>query len=185
MYEIYKMKLVILDRDGVINQDSPDYVKAADEWIPIPGSIEAIAQLTGADYEIVIATNQSGIGRGLFNERELAEMHTKMHNLVEQAGGKITEIFYCPHKPEDECDCRKPKTGLLEAIAEKFATQLKGIPFVGDSLKDIEAARTMGCEPILVKTGKGLTTLKQLKTTNDILVCKNLKEAVTRILAVY
>lgn len=153
------MKLIILDRDGVINQDSDDYIKSVDEWIPIPGSIAAIARLSQAGYTIVVATNQSGIARQLFDEYELAAMHQKLSELVEKAGGTVDGVFFCPHGPDDGCDCRKPKTGLLTQIECEFGTSVQGAPFVGDSIKDIVAARLAGCLPVLVRSGKGEQTL--------------------------
>jgi D-glycero-D-manno-heptose 1,7-bisphosphate phosphatase len=149
------MKLIILDRDGVINEDSDAYVKNAAEWIPIPGSIEALARLTEAGYTIVIATNQSGLSRGLFGIDELENIHQKMYRLVEQAGGYISGIYYCPHLPEDHCHCRKPSPGLFQSIAAEFGGRLAGVPVVGDSLRDLQAGIDCGCKPILVRTGKG------------------------------
>lgn len=159
------MPLIILDRDGVINEDSDDYIKSAAEWQPIPGSIEAIAKLCNAGYSVVIATNQSGLSRGLFSLDDLEAMHRKMRDLVETAGGKIDGIYYCPHHPEENCDCRKPATGLLDAIAEDWGN-IEGVPFVGDSLKDLELAEKKHCKAILVRTGKGQKTEKQLKETD-------------------
>lgn len=156
------MKLIILDRDGVINHDSVDYVKTAAEWIPLPGSIEAIAKLSKEGYTIVIATNQSGLSRGLFGIDELEEMHRKMRDLVEQAGGHIDGIFYCPHLPEENCLCRKPASGLFEAIAREFETCLAGVPVVGDSLRDLQAGLPLGCLPMLVRTGKGAVSERLL-----------------------
>lgn len=155
-------KWIVLDRDGVINFDSDDYIKNADEWKPIPGSIEAIAKLSKAGYSIAIATNQSGISRGLFDLDDLEAMHEKLTSLVEDEGGRISGIFYCPHLPDDDCHCRKPKTGLLDEIEIQFGTKLDGAPFIGDSEKDLQAATTKGCTPILVKTGKGTATLAKV-----------------------
>ncbi|MFL0811201.1 MAG: D-glycero-beta-D-manno-heptose 1,7-bisphosphate 7-phosphatase [Agarilytica sp.] len=156
------MPWIVLDRDGVINQDSDDYIKNAEEWLPIDGSIEAIAQLSQANYHVVIATNQSGLGRGLFSVADLDAMHQKLFDLVEAKGGKVEGIFYCPHSPNEQCDCRKPKTALLDQIEEEFSITLKGCPFVGDSLKDLQAGKQKSCVPILVKTGKGETTLAKI-----------------------
>ncbi|WP_235015373.1 D-glycero-beta-D-manno-heptose 1,7-bisphosphate 7-phosphatase [Oceanicoccus sp. KOV_DT_Chl] len=133
------MKLVILDRDGVINKDSDAFVKNADEWIPIDGSIKAIARLCKAGFTVVVATNQSGIGRGLFDLDALNAMHKKMHTLVEKAGGKITGVFYCPHGPDDGCACRKPKAGLINAIEQDLNTSANGAIVIGDSLRDLQA----------------------------------------------
>ncbi len=149
------MKLIILDRDGVINQDSHDYIKSVDEWMPIPGSVEAIASLSRNGYTVVVATNQSGIARKLFDEYELAAMHQKMCDLVEEQGGQISGVFFCPHGPEEGCDCRKPLPGLLRQIECEFGIAVEGAPFVGDSTKDILAAKLTGCLPVLVRTGKG------------------------------
>lgn len=155
------MKLIILDRDGVINHDSDDYIKSVEEWSPIPGSVDAIAALSRAGYTIAVATNQSGIARQYFDEFELAAMHQKMCFLVEEAGGHIDGVFFCPHLPEDACDCRKPAIGLLKQIECEFGTSVENAPFVGDSAKDLLAAKLAGCHPVLVKTGKGERTLAQ------------------------
>ncbi len=152
------MKLIILDRDGVINQDSDDYIKSPDEWIPVPGSIEAIAQLSQAGYTVTVATNQSGIARHLFDEFDLAAMHQKMCALVEEQGGEIAGVFFCPHGPEEGRECRKPGIGLLKQIESEFGTSVSGAPFVGDSAKDLLAAKLAGCQPVLVLTGKGALT---------------------------
>lgn len=149
------MKLVILDRDGVINYDSEHYIKSAEEWRPIPGSLEAIALLNRKGYIVVVATNQSGIGRGLYGEEALTEIHRKMHLALEQVGGKIEKIFYCPHLPTMACECRKPAPGLLKQIAAHYNCDLTGVPFVGDSLRDVRAACAVGCLPILVRSGNG------------------------------
>ncbi len=156
------MKLVILDRDGVINEDSDEYVKSADEWQAIAGSCEAIAHLHQAGWTVAVATNQSGLGRGLFDLDDLEAMHAKMSELVEAAGGVIAGVFYCPHTPDEGCDCRKPRTGLIGAIEHELATSASGAFFVGDSLKDLQAGHTKGCQPLLVKTGKGKRTLASL-----------------------
>jgi D-glycero-D-manno-heptose 1,7-bisphosphate phosphatase len=147
--------LVILDRDGVINEDSDDYIKSLDEWKPIPGSIEAIAALSRAGFSVVVATNQSGIGRGLFELEALEAMHQRLDELVEACDGRLAGIFYCPHHPDDDCDCRKPKTGLIDAIEAELGESALGAWFIGDSVSDLEAAEAKGCEPVLVLTGKG------------------------------
>lgn len=161
-------KLVILDRDGVINEDSDAYVKSVEEWIPLPGSIEAIAQLYKAGYTIVVATNQSGVGRGLFDLDELEAMHAKLADLLLDAGAELAGIFYCPHQPEDQCHCRKPAPGLLDAIAGEFDLSLSGVPIVGDSLRDLQAGLAHHCEPILVRTGKGKKTEVKLPDQPEI-----------------
>ena len=152
------MKLVILDRDGVINFDSHDFIKSPEEWRPIPGSLEAIAKLNHAGYQVVLATNQSGVGRGLFEVSTLNAIHDRMHRSLAQMGGRIDAIFFCPHAQDANCACRKPKAGLLEEIARRFNVDLKGVPIIGDSLRDLQAAATVGGEPILVLTGKGEQT---------------------------
>lgn len=162
------MKLIILDRDGVINEDSEAFVKNAAEWIPIAGSIEAIATLSRAGYQVVIATNQSGLARGLFTEQDLQAMHDKMIALVEQAGGRIAGIFYCPHGPDDGCQCRKPLPGLLDQIAAAFNVSLQNTWLVGDSLRDLQAGVARGCKLVLVKTGKGEKTWQQLNENDHL-----------------
>lgn len=153
------MKLVILDRDGVINEDSEAYVKSADEWEPIPGSLEAIARLTQSGYRVVVATNQSGIARGYFDLETLHAMHEKMDRLLSPLGGKVEAVFFCPHGPEAGCDCRKPKPGLLREIAERYRVDLAETYAVGDSPRDVEAALAAGARPALVLTGKGRRAL--------------------------
>jgi len=155
------MKLIILDRDGVINYDSEAFIKSPAEWIPIPGSLEAIARLNQAGYRVVVATNQSGIARGLFDVVTLNAIHQKLHNAAQQVGADIDAIFYCPHAADDNCDCRKPKSGMLQTIASRFNTSLKGVPNVGDSLRDLQAGYGMDCVPYLVLTGKGQRTLEK------------------------
>ena len=178
------LKLVILDRDGVINADSDTYIKTVDEWIPIPGSIEAIAQLSSAGYRVAVATNQSGLARGYFDEITLANMHNLMCALVEQAGGEIDVICYCPHAPDAGCDCRKPKTGLLEQIGEALGIKVQGAWLVGDHVKDMQMAVAGGCKPLLVRTGKGAQSLASLDTelASKVTVVDDLSEAVRYIL---
>lgn len=150
--------LIILDRDGVINHDSDDYIKSEDEFFPIQGSIDAISQLSRAGFQVCVATNQSGLARGLFDEYTLARMHELLQSLVEDQGGSIAGIFYCPHGPNDGCTCRKPGTGLLDQIEDTFGVSVEHSWFIGDTEKDIGAARRKGCKPILVLTGKGSYT---------------------------
>lgn len=150
--------LVILDRDGVINHDSDQFIKTAEEWIPLPGSVTAIARLSRAGYRIAVATNQSGIARGLLLESDLAAMHDKLQDLVAKEGGRVDGFFHCPHGPDKGCECRKPEIGLLRRIEEEFAMPVAGAPFVGDSARDLEAARRAGCRPVLVLSGKGERT---------------------------
>ena len=152
------MKLVILDRDGTINQDSDQYIKSPSEWKPIPGSLEAIARLTQAGWRIVVATNQSGIARGLFDMSTLNAIHAELHRAVNLAGGRIDAIFFCPHAADSNCECRKPKPGLLREIAARMDVGLAGVPMVGDSLRDLQAAAAVGAKPYLVLTGKGKKT---------------------------
>lgn len=149
------MKLIILDRDGVINEDRDDYVKHPDEWRPIPGSLEAIARLHQAGWSIAVATNQSGLARGYFDAATLNAMHLKFRELLAAHGGAVDAIFVCPHGPDDRCDCRKPLPGLFKEIADRFDVSLQGVPAVGDSVRDLQAAAAMGCAPWLVATGKG------------------------------
>lgn len=147
--------LVILDRDGVINRESREFVKSAEEWLPIAGSIEAIGRLTRAGYTVAVASNQSGLARGLFDVPALDAMHAKLGELVAAAGGAVDMIVFCPHGPDDGCDCRKPKPGLLLQLARHYETDLTGVPVIGDSLRDLEAALAVGARPILVRTGNG------------------------------
>ena len=158
------MKLVILDRDGVINYECADFVKSASECVPIPGSIEAIARLHQAGFTVVIATNQSGLARGKFDLDDLEAIHEKLTQLVLAAGGEIGAIFYCPHAPGDDCKCRKPKPGLIDAIEAEFNISAADAPFIGDTLRDLEAGFIKGCKLWLVKTGNGLKTLDLLQS---------------------
>jgi D-glycero-D-manno-heptose 1,7-bisphosphate phosphatase len=153
------MKLLILDRDGVINQDSDDYIKSVDEWLPLPGAIKAIADLSRAGWTVAVATNQSGLARGYYDLATLEAMHQRLRTLVQQQGGEVGLIVHCPHGPDDGCTCRKPKPGMLKTIATHYQLPLAGIWFVGDSLGDLQAAVAVDCQPVLVKTGKGERTL--------------------------
>jgi D-glycero-D-manno-heptose 1,7-bisphosphate phosphatase len=176
------MKLIILDRDGVINEDSDEYIKSVDEFIPLPGSLEAIARLKKAGYTIAVATNQSGIARGYFDEATLAAMHDKLAHLLDEQGGEIDYIAYCPHGPDDNCDCRKPLPGLLKEISTHFNTELTNVPIIGDSLRDLQSARSVGAYPILVKTGKGERTLENADQISDVPVYADLAAAVDALL---
>ncbi len=147
------MQVVILDRDGVINRDSVDYIRTPDQWLPLPGSLEAIARLCRADYRVVVVSNQSGVGRGLFDIHTLNRVNDRMLELVREKGGEIDAIFFCPHHPDADCPCRKPRTGMFEEVAERLKISLRGVPAVGDSLRDIEAASAVGALPILVQSG--------------------------------
>jgi D-glycero-D-manno-heptose 1,7-bisphosphate phosphatase len=149
------MKLVILDRDGTINEDRDDYVKSADEWVPIAGALEAIARLNHGGWHVVIATNQAGIGRGLFDMSALNDMHLKMNSMLAKVGGRVDAVFFCPHAPEDGCDCRKPLPGLFQQIALRYGMKLDEVPVVGDTLRDLQAGVAAGCQPHFVRTGKG------------------------------
>jgi len=152
------MKMIILDRDGVINYDSPAFIKSPAEWVPIPGSLEAIARLNQAGYRVVVASNQSGIARELFDMTVLNAIHQKMHTSAQLVGASIDAVFFCPHAAVDSCDCRKPKSGMFEEIGKRFKVSLKGVPTVGDSLRDLQAGFNSGCLPYLVLTGKGEKT---------------------------
>ena len=176
------MRLIILDRDGVINKDSNEYIKSANEWIPIPGSLEAIARLSRADYRVVVATNQSGIARGLLDLNALNNIHQHMHHALAEIGGHIEAVFFCPHGPEDHCSCRKPAPGLLQDIAKRLRTDLHGVPAVGDSMRDIEAAQAVGAQPILVRTGKGIYAAEQLKGQFDVPIFDDLASVVDSLL---
>ena len=180
------MKLIILDRDGVINQDSDAFIKSPDEFIPIPGSLEAIARLNQAGYTIVVATNQSGIARGMYDESMLEKMHDKLHGLLEPIGGKIERIYFCPHGPTDDCDCRKPKPGMLRQILKDYpVTDAGDVIAIGDSLRDLQAAQQVGVKSIAVRTGKGQKTVQQLPDHDELKdtpVYADLDEAVTVIL---
>jgi D-glycero-D-manno-heptose 1,7-bisphosphate phosphatase len=147
-------KLVILDRDGTINEDRDDFVKSPEEWVPLPGALEAIARLNHSGWHTVIATNQSGLGRGTFDMTTLNAMHVKMNQLLAKQGGRIDAVFFCPHTPDDACACRKPLPGLFEQIGERFGMTLRDVPVVGDTLRDLQAGAAAGCKPHLVRTGK-------------------------------
>ena len=151
------MKLIVLDRDGTINQDRDDYVKSTDEWLPIDGALEAIARLNHAGWHTIVATNQSGLGRGLFDMSMLNAMHMKMNQMLARHGGRIDAVFFCPHAPEDNCNCRKPLPGLFEQIAERFGVDMKDVMVVGDTLRDLQAGAVLGCKPHLVRSGKAAT----------------------------
>lgn len=176
------MKLVILDRDGVINHDSAQFIKSPDEWKPIAGSLEAIALLNQNGYRIALATNQSGIGRGLFDMATLNAIHDKMHKALAQVGGRIDALFYCPHAAEANCICRKPKPGMIEEISKRFGMDLKGVPSVGDSLRDLQASDRLGTQTILVRTGKGEQTLAAGNLPDNTWVCSDLADAAHRII---
>jgi len=177
------MQLIILDRDGVINDDSDDFIKSPTEWNPIRGSLEAIARLHRAGWRVVVATNQSGIARRLFDLDTLARIHETMHRRVIETGGLIDAVFYCPHGPDDGCSCRKPLPGMFHDIAERLRIDLKGVPAIGDSLRDIQAAQAAGATPLLVKTGKGFGTVSQPDFDPSVPVFNDLYGAVNHLLA--
>jgi len=176
------MKLIILDRDGVINFDSDQFIKHPDEWKPIPGSLEAIARLTREGWRVVVATNQSGLSRGLFEMATLNAIHAKMHKAAMSAGGRIEAVFYCSHSAEMECACRKPKAGMYHEISTRYASDLKEVPVIGDSLRDLLSAVAVGAKPVLVKTGKGVKTLTAGGLPPDTPVFENLAEAINHLL---
>lgn len=172
------MKLVILDRDGVINHDSAQFIKAPDEWKPIAGSLEAIARLNQTGYQVVVATNQSGVGRGLLDMATLNAIHDLMHRRLAEVGGQIAAVFYCPHAADAGCSCRKPRAGLFEEIGRRFDVDLAGVPTIGDSLRDLQAAAAVGASPMLVLTGKGTRTRRDGGLPEGTQVYANLAEAV-------
>ena len=177
-----RQRYIILDRDGVINEDSDDYIKSPEEWIPIPGSLEAIARLEHAGYSVAVATNQSGIARGLFTERDLNAMHMKLHQALARLGAHIDLIAWCPHGPGEGCGCRKPSPGLYRQLASRWQVELAGMPVVGDSLRDLQAAVSVGARPLLVRTGKGKKTEKQLQEIGNVPVFDNLEQLVAALL---
>ena len=176
------MKFIILDRDGVINSDSDLFIKSPAEWLPIPGSLEAIARLNQAGYRVVVATNQSGVGRGLFDMTTLNAIHDKMHKAAALMGARIDAIFFCPHTSDSHCHCRKPKPGMFEEIAARFNIELAGVPAVGDSLRDLQAGVSMGAKPYLVLTGKGMKTQAAGNLPEGTQVFANLSAVVSELL---
>ena len=149
------VRLVIVDRDGVINEDSDDYIKSPHEWRAIPGSVEAIGDLYRAGFEIVVVTNQSGLARGFFSEDALRGIHARMTEAVRDAGGEFAGIYYCPHLPSDDCDCRKPRPGLVRQLERDLNVSAIGAPFIGDKVSDVDLAAAVGGRPLLVRTGRG------------------------------
>ena len=176
------MSLIILDRDGVINHDSDNFIKSPAEWEPIEGSLEAIAKLNHAGYRVVVITNQSGIARGLFDIDTLSRIHAKMRRMLTHVGGTLEAILYCPHGPDDDCNCRKPKAGNFTELAQRLRVELDNVPAIGDSLRDIQAAQAVGAHPILVKTGKGEKTLADGALPDNIAVYDDLATAVNALL---
>lgn len=177
------LRLILLDRDGTINHDSDQYIKSPDEWRPIPGSLEAIARLNHAGYRVAVATNQSGIGRGLFDMATLNAIHDKMHRALAQVGGRVDAIFYCPHAADSSCDCRKPRAGLLKEAGRRFNVDLAGVPVVGDALRDLRAAEAVGAQPMLVLTGKGEKTLRDGDFPASTLIFPDLAFAASALLS--
>ncbi len=177
-------RLVILDRDGVMNHDSVEYIKSADEWVAIDGSAEAVGRLTRAGFTVVVATNQSGLGRGLFDADALMVIHEKMLKLVGLHGGSIDQIVFCPHLPDDGCNCRKPRSGMLRQLAKDYDVALGGVPVIGDSLRDIDAANEVKGRPILVLTGNGMVTAAELNAAGrHVESFANLADAATVLIA--
>jgi len=177
-------KLIVLDRDGVINYDSDDYIKSVDEWRPLPGSIAAIARLCAAGYRVAVISNQSGIGRGLLEVSALERIHAKMIASIVATGGHLAGIYYCPHTPDDRCACRKPKTGMLRQLAADLSVpSFEGVPIIGDKISDLELARAVGARGILVLTGKGSSTAAALRDDADAEIYKDLASAVDALLA--
>lgn len=177
------MKLVILDRDGVINHDSDEYIKSPEEWTPIPGSLEAIARLHREGYKVIVATNQSGVARGLFDMDTLGRIHARMLEAVRAKGGEIDAIFFCPHQPDDNCLCRKPQPGLFHEIAERLKVNLTGVYSVGDTERDVLAARAVAARPVLLRTGKGKRTLKKSKMLTGVPIFDDLAAFTDSLLA--
>ena len=176
------MKLIILDRDGVINFDSDQFIKSPAEWLPLPGSLEAIARLNQAGYRVAVATNQSGVGRGLFDMTTLNAIHDKMHKAAALAGARIDAVFFCPHTSDAHCACRKPKSGMFEEIAARYNVGLKNVPAVGDSLRDLQAGAALGAKPYLVLTGKGTKTQAGGGLPDGTQIFANLSSVVTSLL---
>lgn len=177
------MEMIILDRDGVINEDSDEFIKSPEELIPIPGSLKAITRLNQAGYRVIVATNQSAIARKLLDPEMLNRIHEKLHSLLADSGGSIDSIFFCPHGPNDKCDCRKPKPGLLEDISRRLHVNLEGVIAIGDSLRDIQAAQAVKAFPVLVRTGKGMRTIENGEGLEGVPVYDDLASVVDDILA--
>jgi D-glycero-D-manno-heptose 1,7-bisphosphate phosphatase len=176
-------KLIVLDRDGVINHDSDQFIKSPEEWRAIPGSLEAIARLHHAGFRVVVATNQSGVGRGLYDMATLNAIHEKMHKAIGQAGGRLDAVFFCPHTADSRCECRKPRAGMLHEIGNRFNVDMSGVPCVGDGLRDLQAADTIGAQPMLVLTGKGEKTLREGGFPKNTVIFPDLAFAASALLA--
>jgi D-glycero-D-manno-heptose 1,7-bisphosphate phosphatase len=177
------VKLIILDRDGVINYDSDQFIKSPEEWRPIPGSLEAIARLNHAAYRVVVATNQSGIGRGLFDMAMLNAIHDKMHRSLAHVGGRVDAVFFCPHTADAKCECRKPKPGMFAEIGKRFNVEMAEVPCIGDSTRDLASAEAVGAQPMLVLTGKGEKTLREGNFPKNTMIFPDLAFAVSALLA--
>lgn len=176
-------KYILLDRDGVINQDSENFIKSPDEWLPIEKSLEAIALFNQNGFKVVVITNQSGLARGLFDEKTLSAIHEKMYTETAKFSGKIEAVYFCPHQGSDNCECRKPKAGLLKKFASDYDADLSKIAFIGDSLRDIQAAQNAGAIPMLVKTGNGVKTLQENpQLSTSLLIFENLYDAAKSII---
>ena len=176
-------KLIVLDRDGVINYDSDQFIKSPDEWRPIPGSLEAISRLNHAGFRVVVATNQSGLGRGLFDMATLIAINDKMHKALAHLGGRIDALFYCPHTADSACECRKPKPGMFTEIGNRFGVDMTGVPCVGDSVRDLQAAAAIEAQPILVLSGKGEKTLRDGVFPANTVIFPDLAFVATALLA--
>jgi D-glycero-D-manno-heptose 1,7-bisphosphate phosphatase len=176
-------RLIVLDRDGVINHDSDQFIKSPDEWRPIPGSLEAVARLNHAGYRVVVATNQSGVGRGLLDITMLNAIHERMHKALAQVGGRVDAIFFCPHSADSQCECRKPRPGMLVEIGRRFGVDMAGIPCIGDSPRDLACAEVVGAQPMLVLTGKGEKTLRDGGFPKNTVIFPDLAFAVAALLA--
>lgn len=167
-------RLIVVDRDGVINRESAGFIRTPAEWLPLPGALAAIAALTRAGFAVVVATNQSGVGRGLFSASTLAAIHATMTTAIEAAGGRLAGIFVCPHAPNAGCDCRKPLPGLMRQIERHFGRALTGVPVIGDSERDLRAAQAVGARAILVRTGNGHETEARLDPRESVEVFDDL-----------
>ena len=178
-----QVKLIVLDRDGVINYDSEQFIKSPDEWRPIPGSLEAISRLNHAGFRVVVATNQSGLGRGLFDMATLIAINDKMHKALAHLGGRIDALFYCPHTADSACECRKPKPGMFTEIGNRFGVDMTGVPCVGDSVRDLQAAAAIEAQPILVLSGKGEKTLRDGVFPANTIIFPDLAFVATALLA--
>ena len=176
-------KYILLDRDGVINEESPAFIKSPDEWLPLENSLEAIALLNQNGFRVVVITNQSGLARGLFDEKTLNLIHKKMRDALAEFGGIIEAIYFCPHQAEDLCECRKPKAGLLKQFSADYNVDLSEVAFIGDSLRDIQAAQAVGATPLLVRTGNGLKTLQNNpQFLTSLLIFENLYDTAKHII---